>query len=69
MERRSQNFFQRASSWGGKAVGGDSHQRSTKDGQNRDRARRQTVTLGPDTEPTDIDDLFGQARICLACHE
>ena len=25
--------------------------------------------LRPDREPVDIDDLYGQAKVCLACHK
>ena len=33
------------------------------------RARTQTNPLRPDAEPLDIDDLYGQAKGCLACHK
>ena len=35
----------------------------------RVRAKRQPNPLRPDSEPLDIDDLYGQAKICLACHK
>ena len=35
----------------------------------RMRARNQTNPLRPDREPIDIDDLYGQAKVCLACHK
>ena len=35
----------------------------------RARAKRQANPLRPDSEPLDIDDLYGQAKICLACHK
>jgi hypothetical protein len=25
--------------------------------------------LRPDNDPLDIDDLYGQAKVCLACHK
>ena len=33
------------------------------------RARVQPNPLRPDCEPLDIDDLYGQAKVCLACHK
>ena len=33
------------------------------------RSRIQRNPLRPDTEPIDIDDLYGQAKVCLACHK
>ena len=35
----------------------------------RMRARVQPNPLRPDSEPLDIDDLYGQAKVCLACHK
>ena len=35
----------------------------------RIRNRRQINPLRPDTEPIDIDDLYGKAKVCLACHK
>ena len=28
-----------------------------------------SIPLRPDAEPIDIDDLYGQAKVCLACHK
>ena len=33
------------------------------------RAKRIPNPLRPDAEPVDIDDLYGQAKICVACHK
>ena len=33
------------------------------------RGKRQVNPLRPDGEPIDIDDLYGQAKVCLACHK
>lgn len=33
------------------------------------RARVIANPLRPDTEPVDLDDLYGQAKACLACHK
>lgn len=33
------------------------------------RANTQKNPLRPDAEPIDIDDLYGQAKVCLACHK
>ena len=33
------------------------------------RGKRQVNPLRPDAEPLDIDDLYGQAKVCLACHK
>ena len=33
------------------------------------RAKVQSNPLRPDSEPIDIDDLYGQAKVCLACHK
>ena len=33
------------------------------------RGKRQLNPLRPDAEPIDIDDLYGQAKVCLACHK
>lgn len=35
----------------------------------RMRSRIQPNPLRPDNEPLDIDDLYGQAKACLACHK
>ena len=35
----------------------------------RMRAKIQTNPLRSDNEPLDIDDLYGQAKTCLACHK
>jgi 3'-phosphoadenosine 5'-phosphosulfate sulfotransferase (PAPS reductase)/FAD synthetase len=35
----------------------------------RMRAKVQPNPLRPDSEPLDIDDLYGQAKVCLACHK
>ena len=35
----------------------------------RMRAREKPNPLRSDAEPLDIDDLYGQAKICLACHK
>ncbi len=35
----------------------------------RMRAKLQVNPLRPDNEPIDIDDLYGQAKVCLACHK
>ncbi|MDO3380530.1 phosphoadenosine phosphosulfate reductase family protein [Geoalkalibacter halelectricus] len=31
--------------------------------------RRQENPLRPNTEPIDIDDLYGQSKVCIACHK
>ncbi len=33
------------------------------------RSKIQPNPLRPDNDPLDIDDLYGQAKICLACHK
>jgi 3'-phosphoadenosine 5'-phosphosulfate sulfotransferase (PAPS reductase)/FAD synthetase len=33
------------------------------------RSKVQPNPLRPDCEPIDIDDLYGQAKVCLACHK
>ncbi len=33
------------------------------------RAKVQPNPLRPDNEPLDIDDLYGKAKVCLACHK
>lgn len=43
----------------------EDHQRRLK----RTRAKRQVNPLRPDAEPIDIDDLYGKAKGCLACHK
>ena len=35
----------------------------------RMRTKVQVNPLRPDVEPIDIDDLYGQAKVCLACHK
>ena len=35
----------------------------------RTRAKVPFNPLRPDREPLDIDDLYGQAKVCLACHK
>lgn len=35
----------------------------------RMRAKVQLNPLRPDAEPVDIDDLYGQTKVCLACHK
>jgi len=35
----------------------------------RNRAKVQANPLRPDAEPIDIDDLYGAAKVCLACHK
>ena len=35
----------------------------------RMRTKIQPNPLRPDSEPLDIDDLYGQAKVCLACHK
>ena len=35
----------------------------------RMQSRIQPNPLRPDSEPLDIDDLYGQAKVCLACHK
>ena len=35
----------------------------------RMRSRVQPNPLRPDREPLDIDDLYGNAKVCLACHK
>ena len=35
----------------------------------RMRGKRLVNPLRPDAEPIDIDDLYGQAKVCLACHK
>ncbi len=35
----------------------------------RMRSKIQPNPLRPDNDPLDIDDLYGQAKICLACHK
>ena len=33
------------------------------------RSKMQPNPLRPDNDPLDIDDLYGQAKVCLACHK
>ena len=35
----------------------------------RMRLSYQPNPLRPDSEPIDIDDLYGKAKVCLACHK
>ena len=35
----------------------------------RMRSKIQPNPLRPDNDPLDIDDLYGQAKVCLACHK
>ena len=35
----------------------------------RMKIKRPVNPLRPDAEPLDIDDLYGQAKVCLACHK
>lgn len=35
----------------------------------RMRSKLQPNPLRPDAEPLDIDDLYGKAKVCLACHK
>ena len=35
----------------------------------RQRSKVQPNPLRPDSEPIDIDDLYGKAKVCLACHK
>ena len=35
----------------------------------RMRAKTQINPLRPDSEPLDIDDLYGKSKVCLACHK
>ena len=35
----------------------------------RMRGKQQVNPLRPDAEPLDFDDLYGQAKFCLACHK
>ena len=35
----------------------------------RARAKHHPNPLRPDMEPIDVDDLYGQAKVCLACHK
>ena len=35
----------------------------------RMQTRIQSNPLRPDSEPLDIDDLYGKAKVCLACHK
>lgn len=43
----------------------EEHERRLK----RLRTNHQPNPLRPDCEPIDIDDLYGQAKVCLACHK
>lgn len=43
----------------------EEHERRLK----RQRANHQPNPLRPDCEPVDIDDLYGQVKVCLACHK
>jgi 3'-phosphoadenosine 5'-phosphosulfate sulfotransferase (PAPS reductase)/FAD synthetase len=35
----------------------------------RAKAKRKINPLRPDAEPIDIDELYGQSKVCLACHK
>ena len=35
----------------------------------RMRAKTQSNPLRPDCESMDIDELYGQAKVCIACHK
>ena len=35
----------------------------------RVRGTRRSNPLRPDAEPIDLDDLYGQTKVCLACHK
>jgi hypothetical protein len=35
----------------------------------RARAKVQPNPLRPEGEPIDIDDLYGQSKVCLTCHK
>lgn len=35
----------------------------------RQRAKLMANPLRPDEEPLDVDDLYGQAKVCIACHK
>lgn len=35
----------------------------------RQRAKMRPNPLRPDNDPLDIDDLYGQAKVCVACHK
>jgi hypothetical protein len=35
----------------------------------RQRSRMRVNPLRPDQEPLDMDDLYGQAKVCVACHK
>jgi hypothetical protein len=35
----------------------------------RQRAKFVANPLRPDDEPLDVDDLYGQAKVCVACHK
>ena len=39
--------------------------------QRLERAKAKAIPnpLRPDSEPLDIDDLYGKAKVCLACHK
>ena len=43
----------------------ENHQRRLE----RMRGKHQVNPLRPDVEPLDIDDLYGKAKVCLACHK
>ena len=43
----------------------EEHQRRVE----RMRGKKQANPLRPDAEPLDIDDLYGKAKVCLACHK
>lgn len=35
----------------------------------RQKAKMMANPLRPDDEPLDVDDLYGQAKVCIACHK
>lgn len=35
----------------------------------RQKSKMMTNPLRPDDEPLDVDDLYGQAKVCVACHK
>jgi len=35
----------------------------------RQKKKTQSNPLRSDSEPLDIDDLYGKAKVCLACHK
>ena len=43
----------------------ENHQRRLE----RAHGKHQVNPLRPDAEPLDVDDLYGKAKVCLACHK